>query len=65
MSHDNEEQPRVEIRYAPVASNLRVIAVFLLGISVGVSMMYLYMLIRNPDPFAELKKHPEAVRGTE
>lgn len=44
-------------------SNLRVLGVFLLGISVGISIMFFYMQIRNPDPLAELKKNPDVIQA--
>ena len=61
----DQQNKKVEIRYAPPTTNLRIIAVFVLGISVGISIMYLYMMVRNPDPFAELKENPTAVRESE
>ncbi|MGF1574126.1 MAG: hypothetical protein ACFCU1_13780 [Sumerlaeia bacterium] len=42
-------------------SALRVLGVFLLGISVGISLMYFYMQVRNPDPLAELKQQQDVI----
>ncbi|MDX1972390.1 MAG: hypothetical protein SFY68_07660 [Candidatus Sumerlaeia bacterium] len=41
---------------------LLLLSTFVLGISVGISLMFLYMQVRNPDPMAELKKAPQEIR---
>lgn len=42
-------------------SNLRIVGIFLLGISVGISIMFFYMRVRNPDPLAELKRSQDVI----
>jgi hypothetical protein len=58
MSEPSNEPPLPPNGISP----LLLMSTFLLGISVGISLMFLYMQVRNPDPMAELKNAPQEIR---